>query len=268
MAFFQSAFARLSHKSTPVVATNMSLDFWYRQLPIQPCRLVQKVDMCTALASGQDAWGTPVGKLHQHTLLRVSLVPISEGTDTSEDTLLIERVLSTGGSYHSVTPTEETFSKGGTLFHPDVHDRVCIIYDGPSTAIAHHLEVERTLAFGDGSLQPTLTLGQLGLILDFVSRTTMIICAGGDCKYQSRSFAFTCLAALAPTLPPSTLVRSADDRVMTDAYGAEVLDDSVFELGAEAFLVQIPWLVKDAASVQAVSTLFIKVKWYPRMLKH
>ncbi|KAG8220537.1 hypothetical protein J3R82DRAFT_3253 [Butyriboletus roseoflavus] len=249
MTLFKSAFPLLSHKSAPVVATNTSLDTWCHQLPIQPSRFVRKVDMCTARAWGQDAWGTPVGKFHQHTLLRVSLFSTSGGPDTYEDTLLIERVLSTGGSYHSVTPIAEEFSTGGTLFHPDVHDRMCGIAVGPSTAIAHHLQVERTLAFGEGSSEPHLTLAQLALILDFVSRTTMMICAGGDCKFQSRSFAFTCLAALAPSLPPSTLMRREG---MKDVDGAEVLDDSIFELGAEAFLGQVPWLVKDPASLHAL----------------
>ena len=158
--------------------------------------------MCTALAPGEDALGTPLAKDHHHTLLQVFLVPNHSGPGASEDTLLIERVLSTGGAYHSVTPITETFSTGGTLPHPDVHDRICTIADGPSTALAHHLEVERTLTFGDRASEPRITLAQFAQILEFVSRTTKLICDGGDCRFQSRSFAFTCLAALSPTLPP------------------------------------------------------------------
>ena len=69
---------------------------------------------------------------------------------TSADTLLIERVLSTGGSYHSVTPITETSATGGTLFHPDVHDRTHALVEGPSTILAHDLEIERTLTFSRG----------------------------------------------------------------------------------------------------------------------
>ncbi|KAH0828937.1 hypothetical protein J3R83DRAFT_2361 [Lanmaoa asiatica] len=257
MTFLKSALSHLSRKSTPIVATNMSLDSWCHQLRTQPTRFVKKIEMCTALAAGRDAWGTLVGKTHYHTLIRVFLITAPGGPGASEDVLLVERVLSTGGSYHSVTPIAESFSAGGTLFHPDILDRICIVSEGPSTALAHHLEAERTLAFGDGSSEHHLTLAQFAQILDFVSRTTMLICAGGDCKFQSRSFSFTCLAALAPRLPPPTSTRRAGEVVgMNAQYGEEMVDDSVFELGAEAFLGQVPWLVKDSVSAQAVSILF------------
>ena len=85
----------------------------------------------------------------------------------------------------------------------------------------------------------------------------MLICAGGDCKFQSRSFAFTCLAALTPNLLPSTLVRKGSEGAgMNVKYDADLMDDSAFELGAEAFLVQVPWLVRDPVSMQVVSILF------------
>lgn len=255
MTFLRSAFSRLCHKSAPVVATNMSIDSWCHQLRTYPTRLVKKIDMCTALAAGQDAWNVPIDKTHLHTLLRVTLVPPT--SSASEDVLLVERVLSTGGAYHSVTPISESFSTGGTLFHPQVHDRICVITDGPSTALAHHLEVERTLVFGNGSSEPHLTLAQLAQILEFVSRMTTLICAGGDCKFQSRSFAFTCLAALTPILPPPTLVRKGGEGVGMN--GSDLVDDSVFELSAETFLVQVPWLVRDPESMQAVSMLFDEV---------
>ena len=209
--------------------------------------------MCTALAAGEDAWGTPLSEGHHHTLVRVFLVPTRSVTGASEDTFLIERVLSTGGAYHSTTPIAETFPTGGTLFHPDVHDRICVIADGRSTALAHQLEVERTLTFGDRASKPRITLAQFAQILDFVSRTTKMICDGGDCRFQSRSFAFTCLAALAPTVPPQ---KGAGTRV---GCWAEMVDDSVFELSAEAFLVQVPWLVGDPASIQAVSIFLVEV---------
>ena len=44
--------------------------------------------MCKALTAGEDAWG-------HHS------VPTRSSPDGSEDTLLIERVLATGGAYHS-----------------------------------------------------------------------------------------------------------------------------------------------------------------------
>jgi hypothetical protein len=253
MTLFKSPFSRLSRKSTPVVATNTSLDSWCYQSHSQSTRFIQKVEMCTALAAGEDAWGTPVGKDHHHTLLRVFLVPTCNGPGDSEDTLLIERVLSTGGAYHSITSIAETFPTGGTLFHPDVHDRICVIIDGRSTALANQLEVERTITFGDRASEPRITLAQFAQILDFVSRTTKLICDGGDCRFQSRSFAFTCFAALAPTLPPRKGVGTGV------GCGAEIVDDSVFELSAEAFLVQVPWLVKDPASMQAVSIFLVEV---------
>ena len=206
-----------------------------------------------ALAPGEDALGTPLAKDHHHTLLRVFLVPNRSGPGASEDTLLIERVLSTGRAYHSVTPIAEMFPTGGTLFHPDIHDRICAIADGPSTALAHHLEVERTLTFGDCASEPRITLAQFAQILEFVSRTTKLICDGGDCRFQSRSFVFTCLAALAPTLPPR---KGVGTRV---GCGVEMVDDSVFELSAETFLGQVPWLVRDPASMQAVSIFLVEV---------
>ena len=253
MTLFKSPFS-LSRKSTPVVATNMSLDSWCHQSHARSTRFIKKVEMCTALVAGEDALGAPLGKDHHHTLLRVFLAPTRRGPDASEDTLLIERVLSAGGAYHSVTPIAETFPTGGTLFHPNVHDRICVIADGPSTSLAHHLEVERTLTFGDRTSEPRITLAQFAQILAFVSRTTKLIYDGGDCRFQSRSFVFTCLAALAPTLPPRKGVGTRF------GCGAEMVDDSVFELSAEAFLAQVPWLVRDPASMQAVSIFFVAVK--------
>ena len=88
-----------------------------------------------------------------------------------EGTLLTERVLSTGGTYHSVTPIAEMFPIGGALFHPEVHDQICVLVDEPFTAIAHHLEVERTLMFGDCAL----TLAQFAQVLAFVIRTTKLV---------------------------------------------------------------------------------------------
>jgi len=212
---------------------------------------VRKVEICTALAAGKDAWGTLIDKTHHHTLLRVCLEPSSD--TASEDIVLVERVLSTAGSFHSVTPIEGTLSTGGTLFHPDVHDRICIISAGPSTALAHDLEVERTLKFGDGSSTPRLTLAQLAQVLDFVSRTTSVICAGGDCKFQSRSFAFTCMAALTPSLPASTSVRKGGEAIrMNVSHEADLADDSVFEMGAETILAQVPWLSSEIVSMQDV----------------
>ena len=43
---------------------------------------------------------------------------------------------------------------------------------------------------------------------------------------------------------------------MNVKYDADLMDDSAFELGAEAFLVQVPWLVRDPVSMQVVSILF------------
>jgi len=71
---------------------------------------------------------------------------------------------STSGTYHSVTPIVEMFLIGGAPFHPEVHDQICVIVDGLSTAIAHHLEVEWTLVFGDCAL----TLAQFAQVLAFV----------------------------------------------------------------------------------------------------
>ncbi|KAF8553451.1 hypothetical protein OG21DRAFT_1510224 [Imleria badia] len=34
---------------------------------------------------------------------------------------------------------------GGTLFDLDAHDRICVIVDGPSTMLEHHLDVQPTL---------------------------------------------------------------------------------------------------------------------------
>jgi len=250
MTHFKSLFSRSSRKSTPVVATNMSLDSWCQKSYTQSTRFVQKVEMCTALCVGGDGpWGSPLDKDHHHTLLRVFLAPKLSGPGGSEDTLLVERVLSTGGAYHSVTPIAETFSTGGTLFHPEVHDRICVV-DGPSTALAHHLEVERTLAFGDRAI----TLSQFSQILGFVSRMTKLVCDGGDCRFQSRSFVFTCLAAMAPTLPPRNAGSGVGGRV---GCGKDVVDDSVFELSAEAFLGQAPWLVRDPGLMDAVSILML-----------
>lgn len=254
MALFRSPFSRFSHKSTPVVATNMSLDSWCHQSHDQSTRLVRKVEMCTALSAGEDARGTPLDKYHHHTLLRVSLAPSRSGPGPSADTLLIERVLSTGGAYHSVTPIGEALSTSSALLYPDVHDRICIIVDGSSTTLAHHLEVERTLAFSNRTSEPHITLTQLAQILAFVSRTTKLMCEGGDCRFQSRSFVFTCLVALAPSLPPRKIGEGLGTRV---GCGADVVDDSVYELSAEAFLVQVPWLVRDPVSMQAVGILLV-----------
>lgn len=249
-------FSRLLHKSTPVIATNMALDSWCHQSHTPSARFVQKVELCTALSTGEDAWGAPVVKNHHHhhTLLRVSLAPIRSSTGPSEDTFLIERVLSTGGAYHSVTPIGETFAPGGTFFHPDVHDRICVIADGPSTTIAQNIVVERTLLFGDGKL----SLAKFAQIIGFVGRMTRMICDGGDCKFQSRSFAFTCLTALTPTIPPR---RAGEGKAATVKCGGEIVDDSVFELTSEAFLGQVPWLVSDSESEswQAVSQLVVDV---------
>jgi len=253
-----STFSRLSLKSMSVAAsTSTSLGSWCRKLPIDPVRFVQKVEICSALATGEDAWGTPVDQAHYHTLLRVSLVPSPDGARASEDVLLIERVLSTGGAYHSVTPISETFSgsPGGSLFHPDVHDRVCVTIEGSSDAPARHLDVERTLVFGDGFAAPRLALVQLARILDFVSRATLLICAGGDCKFQSRSFAFTCMAALCPNFPPPTVGRKTGRGVcMNSKHGENIIDDIVFEQSAEGFLCHVPWLVQrgDTASKEAL----------------
>ncbi|KAF8131855.1 hypothetical protein EV363DRAFT_1329337 [Boletus edulis] len=247
MSLFKSPFSCLSHKSTPPVAMNMALNSWFHKTHAQPIRFIQKVEMCTALCAGDDAWGTPLDKNHLHTLIRVFLVPTATGSDASEDTLLIERVLSTGGAFHSVAPISGTLSSGGTLFHPNVHDRVCVI-EGSSTTVSRGLVVERTLAFGDRAL----TLTQFAQILEFVSRTAKLVCDGGDCKFQSRSFAFMCLSALAPTIPP----RNTGERSASKASsGSEPVDDSVFELAAEAFLGQVSWLVRDAASMQTLELM-------------
>ena len=245
MTLFQ--FSRLSHKLAPTIATNMSLDSWCHSSPTQPTRFVQKVELCTAVATGQDAWGMPLSKNHHHTLLRVSLTPTRNrlGSSTSADTLLVERILSTCGEHHSVTPITERFSTSGSLFHPDIHDRVCVVSSGPSSTLARRLVVERSLVFGDHPSEPRLSLAQLAQILAFVSRTTKRMCDGGDCRFQARAFAFTCLAALAPRVPP---------RRVGETRGGGMVDDSVFELSAEAFLGQVPWLVGDPASMQAVST--------------
>ncbi|KAI9573333.1 hypothetical protein HD554DRAFT_2060991 [Boletus coccyginus] len=249
MTPFRSPFSRFSRKSTPTVATNTSLDSWCQKSCTQSTSFVQRVEMCTALCGGEDHWGTPVGKDHHHTLLRVFLAPQSNDPSAPEDTLLIERVLSTLGAYHSVTPVAETFSMDGTLFHPEVHDRVCAIVDGPSTALARHLEVERTLTFDDCAI----TLAQFAQILALVSRMpTELVCDGGNCRFQSRSFTFTCLAALAPTLPPRNVGERVSRRV---GRGEEMVDDSVFELGAAASLVQVPWLVSDPASMEALKMI-------------
>ena len=255
MTHFKSTLSHLLHKSTHVVATDMALDSWCQQTTTnwQSTRFVQKVELCTALCAGLDAWGMPLGNHHHHTLLRVFLGSAHNDPGTSADTLLIERVLSTGGCHHSVTPITETFATGGTLLHPDVHDRICALIEGPSTTLARDLEVERTLTFSDRAL----TLAEFAEILAFVSRSTKMICDGGDCKFQSRSFAFTSLAALAPTLPPRTVGEGVGTRT---GCGPEMVDDSVFELSSEAFLVQVPWLVRDPASLEAVRTFFSLLK--------
>ena len=217
MTLLKSPFAHLPHKSAPVVATDMSLESWCQQSHTQSTRLVQKVELCTALCSGEDAWGTPLGKDHHHTLLRVFLGPTRGGPGPLADTLLVERVLSTGGACHSVIPIAETFPASGTPFHPDIHDRICVVIKGPSTTLARDLQVERTLTFRNRAL----TLAQFAEILAFVSWMTKMVYDGGECKFQSRSFAFTSLAALAPTLPP--VGEGMDTR------RPEMVDDLVFQ---------------------------------------
>ncbi|KAG6374514.1 hypothetical protein JVT61DRAFT_4560 [Boletus reticuloceps] len=144
------------------------------------------------------------------------------------------------------------FRTHGTPSHPDVHYRVCSLWDGPFTALAHDLVVERTLKFGDWAVEPRLTLAEFAQILAFASQSTKQSCDDGDCRFQSRSFAFTCLAALAPSLPP----RESGEEVDTNfVRGTETEDDAVFELGAEAFLGQAPWLVRDSASMQALELI-------------
>ncbi|KAG6373690.1 hypothetical protein JVT61DRAFT_8085 [Boletus reticuloceps] len=235
------------HKST----MNMALNSWFHKTHAQPTRFIQKVEMCTALCAGDDTWGTPVDKNHLHTLIRVFLVPTATSSDASKDTLLIERVLSTGGAFHSVAPIPGTLSSGGTLLHPDVHERVCVI-EGPSATFARGLVVQRTLTFGDRAL----TLAQFAQILEFVSRTAKLVCDGGDCTYQSRSFAFMCLSAMAPIIPPR---KRAEESASKASFGSEPVDDSVFELAAEAFLAQVSLLFRDAASMQTVSRLSVEV---------
>ncbi|KAF8437279.1 hypothetical protein L210DRAFT_3547381 [Boletus edulis BED1] len=251
MTLFNFPFTRLTHRSKPAVATNLTLNSWSHQSYTHSARFVQKIEMCTAVCAGDDAWGTPIDHDHHHTLLRVSLVPTTNSPDGSQDTLLIERVLSTGGAFHSVAPINETLSSGGTILHPDVHDRVCVIYEGSSTTIARGLVVERTITSGGRAL----SLIQLAQILEFVGRTTAVICDGGDCKFQSRAFAFTCLAAMTPTIPPRKAGEGSASRASS---GSEPIDDSVFELTAEAFLAQVSWLVvrdRDAASMQALELI-------------
>ncbi|KAG9318389.1 hypothetical protein JVU11DRAFT_480 [Chiua virens] len=251
MGPFKSTFSHLGHKATPAVATNMAIDSWCDQLSAQPAGFVKKVQVCTALTTGQDGCDTPGNKTHHHTLLRVILAPTSG--NASEDVLLIERVLSIDGTHHSVAPISQPPSKGGTLDHPAVHDHICIVSDGPSSALTPHPEVERTLKFGRGSPSPYLALSEFVQVLRFVSRTTILARMGGDCKYQSRSFAFTCLAALTPRLPPPIRAQKGMNTDVEDE--GDMVDDSIFELCSEAFLVQIPWLVKDDESVQALAVI-------------
>ena len=258
MKFFRSPFSHPLHNSTPI-ASNMSIDLFCGRLHTEATRFVRKIEICTAVAKGNDFWVAPNDNTHLHTLLRVFLEPIDSSSEASEDVVLIERFLASVGAYHSVTPIIEALPFSGTLLRPDVHDRVCVILDGPSTSLAEHLEVERTLLFGDGLLGDgssgfRLTLAELGQILEFVSRATRLVCAGGDCKYQSRTFAFACMGALTPRLPPCTLVRKPGESVAFN--GSMTMNDSVFELFAMTFLDQVSGLFNDASSLQAVSLLF------------
>ncbi|KAF8423177.1 hypothetical protein L210DRAFT_3653897 [Boletus edulis BED1] len=227
---------------------NMAMNSWFHNTHAQPTRFIRKVEMCTALCAGDDAWGTPLDKNHLHTLIRVFLVPTVTGSDAFEDTLLIERVLSTGGAFHSVAPISGTLSSGGTLLHPNVHDRVCVI-GGSSSIFARGLVVERFLTFVGGS---ALALAQFAQILEFVSRTAKLVCDGGDCQYQSRSFAFMCLSAMAPTIPPRKTGEESESKASS---GSEPVDDWVFELAAEAFLAQVSRLFRDAASMQTLELI-------------
>jgi len=160
-----------------------------------------------------------------------------------EDIPLIERVLSTGKEYHSVTPAAEEFPTGGILFHPEVHNRICAIIDGPSCT--------RTPSRGPTNAQvrqshyhcrpvcvnpcPCQSNDQVG-------------CNAENCKFQLRLFAYTRLDALAPTLLHRNAGKGVGRRV---GCGEEIMDDPVFELSAEVFWG--PWLVSDPASMQAVS---------------
>ncbi|KAG9316485.1 hypothetical protein JVU11DRAFT_2521 [Chiua virens] len=114
-----------------VIVDSYAAETWHYLAAADPTRLVRKVDLCTALATGRDAWDDPVDQDHLHTFLMVTLVSTP---GLSDDVYLVERVLSTGGAYHSVTPIEEGLSKGGSLFHPDVHDRICVVPEDQSTA--------------------------------------------------------------------------------------------------------------------------------------
>ena len=269
----------LARKSSPIAETNMSLASWCQEAATQTTRFVKKVEMCTALCAGEDAWGLPLGTNHHHTLLRISLAP--NGSSRSADTLFIERILSTCGEHHSVTPISDRLPDSGTLYHPDVHDRTCVLSNGwrlGKHTVASHLVVERTLAFDErvsvsrssfrsssaSTSGPCLTLAQLAQILGLVGRSTKLVCDGGDCRFQSRAFAFTCMAALAPRVPPPKSAQGVGLGVGGERRGRGrsqdaakiVMDDSVLELSAETFLGQVPWLVGDKASMDAVSIDF------------
>ncbi|KAG6370188.1 hypothetical protein JVT61DRAFT_12336 [Boletus reticuloceps] len=204
MKLFNFPFTRLTHRSKPVVATNLTLNSWSHQSYTHQLGLSKKL-RCVRPSVRATTPGA-----HQLTMTTITpccgcpWCPPQTVLMGSQDTLLIERVLSTGGAFHSVAPINETLSSGGTLLHPDVHDRVCVVYEGSSTTIARGLVVERTITFGGRAL--SLIQAQ---ILEFIGRTTAVICDGGDCKSQSRAFAFMCLAVMTPTVPPT---RPARDR--------------------------------------------------------
>lgn len=75
---------------------------------------MRKVEVCTAFAAGKDARGTLIDKNHHHTFRRVCLEPSLDSSRAGED--LVERILSTGGSFYSVIPIEGTLSTGGKYY--------------------------------------------------------------------------------------------------------------------------------------------------------
>ena len=87
---------------------------------------------------GRRCLGSPLGKKP----INRFLVPTRSGLDGSEDTALIERVLATGGAFHS-TPIAGISTIG------------IVLSLTASNTLAHHLEVEWTLTFGDRASGPS-----------------------------------------------------------------------------------------------------------------
>ena len=99
---------------------------------------------------------------------------------------------------------KQTLSDSSSLFHPEVHDQICIVSDSSSTTLIDHLDVQHTLTFAGSSARSGLTLADFAQTIEFVSQETKLLCMGGDCEFQSPSFTFMCMSTSTPRFPPLT----------------------------------------------------------------